>query len=236
MLNLPAEVDLHEQHGIAVIPKGSEYYPNHLADIMSAPAVLYARGNLELLKQPAGISIVGSRDATRAGLEIARRMAHYVASRGHVVVSGLALGIDAAAHKGCLEAGGKTIAVLAHGLHAATPKKNAGLANDILDSGGLWVSEHPVNTKAQRHYFVARNRIQVGLSQSSVIVESDIKSGTMTHAEFCLKEKHKLFAVMPQTEENPLRLKCSGPEFLVAQKNAISIKSKEDYLLLDLDS
>jgi DNA processing protein len=104
-----------------------------------------------------------------------------------VIISGLASGIDYAAHSSCLANNGNTIAVLAHGLHMIYPSKNTALVNSILDNGGLWISEHPFGTEPKKHLFVLRNRIQVGLSMFSIIVEAKKKSGTMSHADFCLK-------------------------------------------------
>jgi len=216
---------------IHAIDKTSEAYPACLLEIMAPPQILYARGNLDLLAQPPGVAIVGTRNATKNGLIITSRISKFCVSEGAVVVSGLALGIDAEAHRGCLEAGGKTIAVLAHGLHTAEPKRNLQLGHQILESGGLWVSEHPEGTSASRQHFVPRNRIQVGLSKCSIVVESDIKSGTTTHAKFCVQEKHPLFAVIPQPG-NPLGLNCGGPEMLVNDMGATGITTKNDYHLV----
>ncbi|MDH5651274.1 MAG: DNA-protecting protein DprA [Gammaproteobacteria bacterium] len=203
----------------------SPEYPVRLKSILNPPGILYVRGNAELLYNP-GVSIVGTRDCSKAGAEIAKRIAQYLVEHGYTIVSGLALGIDAAAHEGGIKS---TIAVLAHGLHEAHPKANAGLAKRILDNGGAWVSEHPEGTSPNKNFFVPRNRIQVGLSIASVIVESELKSGTMTHANFALNENHLLFSVLPQTPENKLNLKYKGPEMLVKQKGAIPIRSKDDY-------
>ncbi|MCO1335203.1 DNA-protecting protein DprA [Microbulbifer sp. OS29] len=218
---------------IVEIQRGDQRYPLGLEDAPSPPAVLYARGNIDLLSKP-GIAIVGSRDASTSGLEIARRIAAYAVSKGNAVVSGLALGIDAAAHEGALAAGGGTIAVLAHGLHTANPRANYKLALRILETGGLWVSEHPEGVTPQRHFFVARNRIQVGLSQSSVIVESATSSGTMKHADFCLQARHRLFAVAPHNPENSLGLNCQGPLKLINDGKATALRTKADYDLLEL--
>ncbi|WP_444893639.1 DNA-processing protein DprA [Microbulbifer sp. TRSA001] len=215
------------------IQRGDQRYPLGLEGAPSPPEVLYARGNIDLLSRP-GIAIVGSRDASTNGLEIARRIAGYAVSKGNVVVSGLALGIDAAAHEGALAVGGGTIAVLAHGLHTANPRANYKLAMRILDADGLWVSEHPEGVSPQRHFFVARNRIQVGLSQSSVIVESATSSGTMKHADFCLQARHRLFAVAPHNPENSLGLNCQGPIKLINDGKATALRTKADYDLLEL--
>ncbi|WP_444904996.1 DNA-processing protein DprA [Microbulbifer sp. CnH-101-E] len=171
---------------IVEIQRGNPEYPVGLEDTPNPSATLFARGNVSLLNRP-GVAIVGSRNASPNGLEIARRIAGYITTKGNVVISGLALGIDAVAHEGALAAGGDTIPVLAHGLHTANPRANYKLAMRILDTGGLWVSEHPEDVSPQRHFFVARNRIQVGLSQSSVIVESAASSGTMKHVDFYLQ-------------------------------------------------
>ncbi|WP_444931170.1 DNA-processing protein DprA [Microbulbifer sp. SSSA002] len=218
---------------IVEIRRTDPEYPAGLEDCPNPPAILYARGNTDLLSR-AGIAIVGSRDASKNGLEIAQRIAGYVASRGHVIVSGLALGIDTAAHEGALAAGGDTIAVLAHGLHTANPPSNYKLAMRILEAGGLWVSEHPEGVPPQKYFFIARNRIQVGLSQSSIIVESTTSSGAMKHADFCLQARHKLFAVAPHTPKNSLALNCQGPLDLISNDKATPLRTKADYSLLGL--
>ncbi|WP_158657832.1 DNA-processing protein DprA [Agarilytica rhodophyticola] len=216
---------------IHAIDQDSDYYPDSLRNIMSPPRILYARGNLDLLVSSLGVAIVGTRNATTNGLKITNRIARHCVSLGATVVSGLALGIDAEAHRGCLDVAGNTIAVLAHGLHTAEPKANQQLGYQILESGGLWVSEHPEGARASRQNFVPRNRIQVGLSKCSIIVESDVRSGTTTHAKFCVQEKHPLFAVIPQ-EGNPLKLHCKGPEMMVRDMGAKALVTKDDYSLI----
>lgn len=218
---------------IVEIRRGEQGYPPGLEDAPNPPAILYARGNVDLLSRP-GVAVVGSRDASGNGLKIAQRIASYVVSKGNVVISGLALGIDAAAHEGALTAAGGTIAVLAHGLHTANPRANYKLAMRILEAGGLWVSEHPEGVSPQRHFFVARNRIQVGLSKSSVIVESAASSGTMRHVDFCLQASHQLFAVAPHNPENSLGLNCQGPMKLIKEGKATALRTKADYDLLEL--
>ncbi len=227
-MNTAQPVNDDIQYGIKAIPLGSSLYPKNLAEIKNPPKVLYARGNFELLKQCPGVAVVGARNATNNGLNITGRITEYIVEKNAIVVSGLALGIDAKAHESCLAAGGKTIAVLAHGLHMAQPYRNLKLAEQILDEGGLWVSEYPTGTPASRNHFVPRNRIQVGLSACSVIIEAASKSGTTSHARFCVQEQHPLFAVIPQ-EGNPLRLNSEGPVMMVKEMGAISLQSKDDY-------
>jgi len=220
--------DINTTNHIETIPLDSTLYPESLRQINNPPATLYARGNLDLLKHTPGVSIVGTRTATPNGLIITERITRYVVDLGAIVVSGLALGIDARAHEACLAAGGKTIAVLAHGLHMAQPQQNATLAQRILDNGGLWVSEHPPGAPVSRNHFAPRNRIQVGLSACSIVVEATVNSGTTTHARFCVQEKHPLYAVIP-APGNPLRLNSAGPRMMVDAMGAIPLCSREDY-------
>lgn len=206
-----------------------EAYPAFLRIIPGPPPILFARGDLLLLKSLPGVAIVGSRSATPHGAEIARRIASYLASKGWVIISGLAIGIDAAAHRGALDAKGKTIAVLAHGLVKASPAQNRGLADEILKTGGLWISEHAPNVTAKKNFFVERNRIQAGLAAGSIIVEGHVESGSMTQAQYCLGQRRKLFAVVPPAGNHTLNLISDGPKMLVTEHGAIPIESLNDY-------
>ena len=204
-------------------------YPKYLRVIKDAPPLLFIKGNLEIFNDLPGVAIVGARDTSKNGVEIAKRLASYVAKRGWVVVSGLAIGIDAAAHTGTITSGGKTIAVLASGLDKATPSQNADLADKILKTGGAWVSEHSIGVPAKKHHFVPRNRIQIGLSAGSIIVEAAIKSGSLSQARFCVGQNRPLFAVVPHISSNPYRLNCEGTLHMVEELGAIPIRSKDDY-------
>lgn len=224
----------HQRASIAQIDLASSSYPKWLRQIGDPPPVLFVRGNSEKLSTLRGLAVVGTRDASKAGLEIARRIGEHFAGRGWAIVSGLALGIDASAHRGALDGKGCTVAVLAHGLHEASPKSNSRLADEILESGGLWVSEHPIGATPRKEYFVARNRIQIGLSAGSVIVEAALRSGSMAQANFCVREKRKLFAVLPQTPENPLGLNCTGTQDMVLRLGATPIVTRSDYPAVEM--
>jgi DNA processing protein len=215
--------------GIVALPVTSTAYPKSLALIDDAPPVIYYRGTLSTLAQVPGLAVVGTRKATRNGLVIAERIGRHFAERGWVIVSGLAMGIDAAAHKGALLGAGKTIAVLAHGLNSVYPKTNAALADDILANNGLLLSEYPAGVPAKPEQFVLRNRIQIGLSVGSVIVEGEEKSGTRTQAEYCLKNRRQLFGVIQNDSTSGLNLVSSLPTQLVAKRGAVPIYSKDDY-------
>ncbi len=209
---------------IVEIHKGTELYPSSLASIMSPPRIIWARGNLDLLLKRS-VSVVGARDASNTGLEIAKRIAMFLARNDIPVVSGLALGIDAAAHIGAVEVNGPTIAVLASGVDIITPSSHSDLAKRILDTGGLIVSEQPPGTPARRNQFVPRNRIQVGLSAASVVVECSEKSGTMTHAKFCFDEKHPLYTVF----NDNLKMNFTGAQKLIREFRALTLASQSDY-------
>lgn len=213
---------------IHALPISSPAYPATLRSINDAPPILYVRGNLSVLASLPGVAVVGTRKATAHGVLIAERIAQHLSTEGLPVVSGLAMGIDAAAHEGALKGGCPTIAVLAHGLEKASPAMNRPLADRILDAGGLWVSEHALGTPAKPEYFVLRNRIQVGLSAASVIVEGEEKSGSRTQAEFCIQNRRVLFAVLPEPGSQVSTL-SDLPRMLVSQRGASPIYSRADY-------
>ncbi len=223
---------LYENHldlSIEPILYGSEKYPNSLAIVGQPPPVMYFKGDLDILVKLPGIAIVGSREISSAGTEITRRITTQCVKAGLVVISGLAIGVDAAAHRATLQANGKTIAVLANGLDQAKPRQNQKLGEEILENGGAWISEMPIGSRVFKNSFVQRNRIQVGLAASSVLIEAALGSGTMTQADFCLKANRPMFAVIPHKEGNPLALNCEGTVSLVSEGKAIPLKTKDDY-------
>jgi len=228
-----SQLQKHVDEHISVIPFGDARYPPYLATLADAPTLLFAKGDVSCLSRLPGVAIVGTREASEAGIKIAERIAERLSSRGWSVVSGLALGIDAAAHRGALVGGAPTIAVLAHGLEKANPPRNAELGQRILDAGGLWVSEHPLGRHPKPQYFVDRNRIQIGLSAGSIIVEGQERSGTITQAQFCVREGRPLFAVIPQTPDNRLGLIDAGPTMLVRKFGAVPVRSAADYVKVE---
>jgi DNA processing protein len=227
-------LDKNKPYGIESLSIASSEYPKYLREIDDAPVVLHIRGNKACLNRLPGVAVVGARKITPNGKIITTRIATFLAERDWVIVSGLALGIDAAAHEAALSTNipASTIAVLAHGLETAKPATNKKLAESILNSGGLWVSEYPIGTPAIPHQFVERNRIQIGLSVGSIIVEADTKSGSITQAKFCLKQHRPLYAVVPHDKENRLNLLCAGTLMLVNQLSANPLSTKEDYPLM----
>jgi DNA processing protein len=216
-------------HGIELLSINQEIYPKYLKVIKDAPPILFIKGSLDIFQNLPGVAVVGAREASKTGKEISRRLGNYLVQHNWVVVSGLATGIDEFAHQGALESNGQTIAVLAGGLEKPTPARNSKLGHEILDNGGAWVSEHSIGIPTLKHHFVPRNRIQIGLSAGSIIVEAKIKSGSLSQARFCVGQNRPLFAVTPLTPDNPLGLNCEGTLHIVNELGAIALKSRDDY-------
>ena len=170
---------------IVTIEKTDARYPQEFRDIgAEAPEKIYALGNVELLNEQKFVAIIGARKATRAGNSKAFDIAMKYAKEGAVIVSGLALGCDAAAHRGCLATKGKTIAIVATGLDLIFPRENEELQKQILSNGGLIISEQPLGTKANPSRLVARNRLQAALSSEVIVAECPEHSGTMHTVRF----------------------------------------------------
>jgi DNA processing protein len=180
-----------KKYQIRIISYWDQDYPEVLRQIHDPPALLYVRGRL-----PAGdcFAIVGSRGATAVGLGLAQEIAEELASRGLTIVSGLARGIDSAAHRGALKASGATIAVLGCGVDRIYPPENARLYQQILEDNAI-VSEFPPGTRPMPGHFPGRNRIISGLSRGVLIVEAADQSGSLITGDFALEQGRELFAV-----------------------------------------
>jgi len=168
-------------------------YPPLLAELYDPPAELFVRGELEALSAP-GVAVVGARSCSAYGAQVARTVARELAAAGLVVVSGLARGVDGEAHRGALEAGGKTVAVLGCGIDRDYPRSHAELACRIVASGAV-VSEYPPGVEPAPWRFPARNRIIAGLALAAVVVEARERSGALITADFALELGRDVFAV-----------------------------------------
>ncbi len=171
-----------------------EDYPLFLREIASPPLVLYYRGDLSLVKQKC-LGVVGTRKATSYSSFLLKKWIPVLVEYGLVVVSGLALGVDSLAHRFCLNAGGLTIAVLAGGFEEIYPTINRRLAKDIVNGGGLLISEYPPNYKALPYNFPARNRIVSGLSKGVLVTEAPKKSGAMITAYMAMEQNRAVMTV-----------------------------------------
>jgi DNA processing protein len=181
-------------------------YPTLLREIPSAPPVLYVQGNLKLLAAPQ-LAIVGSRNPSPLGRECAFAFAKTLAGSGFAIASGLALGVDAASHRGALAAKGLTIAVTGTGLDRVYPARHKELALQIVEQGGALVSEFSPGTMAKAENFPRRNRLISGLSVGVLVVEAALKSGSLITARFALEQGREVFAI-PGSINNPLARGC----------------------------
>ena len=189
--------------GVQVVARGDPSYPPPLGDIPDPPSLLYVRGTIEPADQLA-IALVGSRKCTPYGLRIAERLAASLARVGLTVVSGLARGIDAAAHRGALAAGGRTIGVLANGLAEIYPPEHEDLAREVIGAGAL-VSESPMRQQPLAGLFPQRNRIISGLSLGVVVVEATPRSGSLSTAKHATDQNREVFAVPGPVDSLPSR-------------------------------
>ncbi len=180
-------------------------YPERLTSIPSPPKELYVLGDLRRAATTKLVSVVGSRAVTPYGRQTTTQLSQDLASRGIGVVSGLALGVDAVAHRACLDAGGYTIAVLPCGLDAIHPASNRQLAIQILEHGGALISEYPAGTAAFKQNFVARNRIVSGLGDALLITEASERSGSLHTANFALEQGRPVLAVPGNITSNTSR-------------------------------
>ncbi len=169
-------------------------YPLLLNEIPNPPKKIYLLGNLPNQNSP-HIAIVGTRKATTEGRLIAKKIAQKLAELGAIIVSGLAIGIDTAAHEGALAGNGKTIAVLACGLDTIYPRQNENLAQKILETNGAIISEYPVGTPAYPDQFLARNRIVSGLSVATIVIEAPIDSGALVTARLAAEQGREVFVI-----------------------------------------
>lgn len=180
-------------------------YPSQLNEISGAPPLLFAKGQLELINY-SQLAIVGSRNPTSTGKQTAKAFAAFLAKKGLIITSGMALGIDAMAHEGALSVPGKTIAVLGTGIDIVYPKSNQHLAAAIAEQG-LLISEFSLGMKALAQHFPRRNRIISGLSLGIVVIEAAIKSGSLITARYALEQGRDVFA-LPSSVHNPMAKGC----------------------------
>ena len=191
---------LLESLAARLVPLTDSAYPKTLSMIADAPPLLLLRGELAALSGPS-IAIIGARAATRAGRAQARRLARELAAHGLTIVSGLARGIDAEAHRGALEVGGRTVAVLASGLDRIYPPEHRALAEEILVDGAM-ISEMPLGTSPRRELFPLRNRIISGLCVGVIVVEARRRSGSLITVRHALNQGREVF-VVPGASEGP---------------------------------
>lgn len=212
-----------QQNKVDIITWDHPDYPDMLREIPDSPMLLFAKGNLNVLKKKQ-VAIVGARRATRAACETAKQFAGVLVDHGCSVVSGLAAGIDSFAHQGaCEKQRESTVAVMGTGLQTIYPRQSRAVANTLLDKGGLLLTEFPPGAEAHRLHFPRRNRIVSGLSKGVLVVEAAKKSGSLITAQFALEQGREVFAI-PGNINNPMVEGCHQ----LIQEGATLVERPED--------
>jgi DNA processing protein len=233
------ESDWLKQESHHILRLGDDSYPDLLAGIAGAPAQLYVVGDPELLHLPA-LAIVGSRNPTRGGARNAFEFARHLGATGFCIVSGLAQGIDAAAHRGALAALAPTIAFLGHGIDRVYPACNRDLAHEIARHGAL-VSEFPLGTAPNRALFPQRNRLISGISLGTLVVEAARRSGSLITARLAAEQGREVFAI-PGSIHNPVSRGChqlirQGAKLVEAAEDIVTeLAPLAGHLLAEMES
>lgn len=218
------EVMLAEINNVKLITLEDEDYPYNLKQIEDCPPLLYALGNVELLKNENMLAVVGARNSSISACRLASSLSKEVANAGIVIVSGMARGIDSYAHNGALSSSGSTIAVLGTGIDVVYPKENDSLYKEIAKNG-LILSEYPFHTQPQAQNFPRRNRIVSGLSKGVLVIEAGLKSGSLITANLALDQGRDVFAVPGA----PYDGRTAGCNKLI-KDGAILVEKAEDIL------
>lgn len=218
-------LDKTERVGARLLSYDDERYPRLLKHIYDPPLILWYKGDVELLSE-VGIGVVGTRNPGRYGLSQAETWTRKLVKNGICVNSGLAYGVDAKAHKTAIEHGGKTVAVLGSGIDVIYPAKNKPLANRIVETGGVIMTEYPPGTQPDAVNFPGRNRIVSGMSHGVLVVESGVKGGSMITARYALDQNREVF-VLP----HPLGyLKGEGCNYLIQTGQGKLVRTIKDIL------
>lgn len=190
-----------QKHHIGIISQEESLYPDSLRNIQMPPVALFYRGNLECLMGKC-VAVIGSRKASAQGIENTKKICCELSRAGVTIISGLAMGIDAAAHEGCLEGGSPTAAVLGCGIDVDYPMENYRLKQEIVKRGGVLLSEYPLGSRANKYVFQTRNRIMSGLGKALLMMEGQIRSGSMLTVHHALDQGREVYAYpgIPGTE------------------------------------
>jgi DNA processing protein len=214
---------LAERSQVQLIPFTSPKYPKRLLEIIDYPLVLYVQGSL-IENDHRCLAVVGTRQASFYGQEMAKKLSHELAQLGFTIVSGLARGIDTAAHQGAIEKG-RTIAVLGSGLACLYPKENSALADTIRNKGAL-ISEFPMTTPPERHNFPQRNRVVSGMTLGTILIEAPEKSGAMLTVERAISQGRPVFALPGRADQDFFK----GNHALIKNRKADLIENVQDIL------
>ena len=233
------------KNNVDIISIQDNEYPEILKNIYDPPVCLYIRGNKKILNEDS-IAIIGCRESTEYGKNVARELAYNIANENFNIVSGLAKGIDGIAHEAAIVAKGKTIAILGNGLDTIYPVENTILAKEILKTGGAIISEYPLGEKTKKQNFPERNRIVSGMSKGIIVVEAKEKSGTLITVDFALEQGRDVFVVPgninQETSKGTNDLIKQGAKLITTYKDILEEYKREikmnyyldfDYTLFD---
>lgn len=227
-------IDKSLSHNVFIISKYDKEYPVMLKGLIGnrgeyvSPLILNYKGDLSSIKDKRSIAIIGTRHPTKEGEDAGIYYAKYFAENGFNIVSGLALGCDTIAHKGALSVNETTTAILAHGLHMISPKCNESVATEILEKGGLLLSEYLYGTPAYNTYFVERDRLQAGLSIATIVIQTGVKGGTM-HAVRTTINNKKILAVVNYKDQVVKRQENVAGNELLISRGAFPLRKAEDF-------
>lgn len=219
-------IERSNELGIRIISYLDKDFPTKLRKINDPPAVIYALGNINCLNEKA-IAVIGTREPIDYGVKVADNLGYVLGRDGYTVVSGLAYGCDKHGHMGCLRAKGKTVAVMAGGLDKVYPAKHKGLAQEIVESDGCLISEYPVNFKPFKNSFIERDRLQSGLSEGLIIVETDVVGGTWHTIEYA-KEYGRRIGCYKHPSRYESEKKTRGNQILLQEKETFGIGDNDD--------
>ena len=223
-VSVDRELELIQAHQCHVVALDDEAYPPLLKQISDPPSLLYIRGQLPS-QNTLSVAIVGGRSPTHYGKTTGYQLSYQLATRGVTIVSGCARGIDACAHRGALEGGGRTIAVMGNGLSLVYPEENRGLADAIIESGGVLISEFPMTMPPMGTNFPRRNRVISGLTSGTLVVEASERSGSLITARYAAEQGREVFAVPGQIFSKM----SQGTHYLINQ-GATLINTVDDLL------
>lgn len=217
LLNQSNNLDIHS------ITPFDNSFPNYLKSIADPPVLLFYKGDISILESGKRVAIVGTRTLSPQGIIECKFVTKHFVDTGFVIVSGLARGCDTIIHKTCIENRGKTIAVLPCPIDEIYPSENQRLSETIVETGGLLMSEYPIGTTPRKYYFIERDRLQSGISQGVVVIETEIDGGTMHTANFAIQQKRILRCIEFHDDDIDIP-QHSGNIELFNSKKAVGLK------------
>lgn len=219
-------IEASANKNITIVNRSQKEFPKRLLDLNDVP-ILFVKGDVRALSKQYAVAIVGTRQPTSFGLKASKRLAELFATNNFVIVSGLAKGCDTAAHKGCLESNGVSVAVLANSLDRIYPKENIKLSERILTNSGCLLSEYSVGVKVIPKYFIQRDRLQSGLSQAVIVIETEINGRTMYTVKFARKQKRKIVCLATHPEKLRSYKTFQGNLRLISDETTYQFKNDE---------